>query len=98
MQIEKESLPDFWTGTITVGTGTAVQLSSAKHEIRKGVYLRVGAVPADALLSVGKTALDAANGFIIPFGETSPMLYVDDLSKLWLISTKDNTPVTWIAF
>lgn len=97
MQIEKESLPDFWSGTITVGL-TAVQLSSVKHEIRKGVYLRVGAAPADSLVSVGKTPTDAAIGFIVPAGGTSPMLFVEDLNKVWLVSTKLATPVTWIAF
>jgi len=97
MQIEKESLPDFWTGTITVGL-TAVRLSSVKHEIRKGVYLRVGTLPAGALVSIGKTETDADTGFIVPAGETSPMIYGDDLSKVWLISTEADTPVTWIAF
>lgn len=96
MQIEKESLSDFWTGTITVGT-SAMKLSSVKREIRKGVYLRVGATPTDALLSIGKTVTDAATGFIVPAGETSPLLYVDDLSKLWLVSTKAGTLVTWFA-
>jgi hypothetical protein len=97
MQIDKESLPDFWTGAITVGK-TPVQLSSASQPIRKGIHIRVGTLPAGALLSIGCTNAVGTIGFIVPAGETSPLLYVDDLSKLWLVSSEDNTPITWIAF
>jgi len=95
--IEKESLPDFATGTITVGT-TPARMSSVSHSLKKGVYIRVGAAPEDALVSIGQTELDAGDGFIIPAGQTSPMLYIDDLRKLWLVSTEAGTPITWIAF
>lgn len=97
MQIEKESLPDFWTGTIVVGT-SPVQFSAVEHKVRKGVYLRVGTTVADALISIGKTATEAATGFSVAIGVTSPLLYIDDLSKLWIVSNKASTPVSWIAF
>lgn len=97
VQIDREALSDFWTGTITVGR-TAAKLSVVKHEIRKGIYLQVGKKPKGAVVSVGKTKTDAAIGFVISAGETSPLFYIDDLSKLWIISTKANTPITWIAF
>lgn len=97
MQIEKESLPDFWTGAAVIST-TPVQLSSVIHIVRKGVYIRVGVLPTEALVSVGKTTNVANDGFIISAGQTSPMLYIDDLSKVWLHSTEAATPITWIAF
>jgi len=95
--IEKESLPDFTSGTLTIGA-TPVKMSGVSHPLKKGVYIRVGAEPEGALVSIGQTSLNAADGFIIPAGQTSPMLYIDDLQKFWLVSTEADTPVTWIAF
>jgi len=97
MQIDKESLPDFWTGVGTVSK-TPAKLSDASQPIRKGIYIRVGTLPAGALLSIGSTQAVGTIGFVVPAGETSPLLYIDDVSKLWVVSTEDNTPFTWIAF
>jgi len=96
MQIEKESLPEFASGTVVVGN-SPVQIQAASLSLRKGVYLRIGS-PSAALVSIGVNAVKAGAGFIVKSGETSPMLYVDDLNKLWLVSTEINTGVTWIAF
>jgi hypothetical protein len=95
--IEKESLPDFTSGTISVDK-TPVQMSSVVHTLKKGVYIHVGASPAAALVSIGQTAAEAAAGFVTPAGATSPMLYIDDLSKFWIVSTENGTTVSWIAF
>lgn len=96
MQIEKESLSEFYSGTVTVGT-SPVQIQAASLPLRKGVHLRVSATPA-GLVSIGVNAAKAGAGFIVKNGETSPLLYVDDLNKLWLVSTLADTIVTWIAF
>jgi len=97
MQIDKESLPDFWTGAAVIGK-TPVQLNAGSQPLRKGIYIRVGTLPAGALVSIGSTQATGTVGFIVPAGETSPLLCIDDVSKLWLVSSEDNTPVTWIAF
>jgi len=96
MQIEKESLSEFYSGTVTV-SGTPVQIQAASLPLRKGVYLRVNELPA-GLVSIGVNAAKAATGFTVKYGETSPLLYVDDLNKLWLRSSVPSTIVTWIAF
>lgn len=96
MQIERESLSEFASGTVTVGA-TPVQIQAASLLLRKGVYLRVSATPA-GLVSIGVNAVKAGAGFIVKYGETSPMLYIDDLNKFWLVSTLADTVVTWIAF
>jgi hypothetical protein len=91
MQIDKESLSEFGTNNVTVGT-TPMQMQSLP--LRKGVYLTVGGTTATVTL--GKTT--TCNGFEIKAGETSPMLFIDDLSKLFLVSTEEGTTVTWIGF
>jgi hypothetical protein len=95
MQIDRESLPDFWTGRVTVGT-TPVQIQAASLPLRKGLYLKIDETIAAAIVSLGKTA--SVLGFAIKAGQASPMLFVDDLNKLWLVSTDAGTIVTWIAF
>ena len=95
MQIDRESLPEFWTGRVSVGT-TPVQIQAASLPLRKGLYLKVDETIAAAIVSLGKTT--SATGFAIKAGQMSPMLFIDDLNKLWLVSTDAATVVTWIAF
>lgn len=95
MQIEKESLPEFQSGTASVTTAAA-QIQSASLPLRKGVYLQVPSGGGD--ISVGINGVCAATGFVVPAGTISPMLYVDDLNKLWVKSSSGVVAVTWMAF
>lgn len=95
MPIEKESLPEFKSGSVAV-TGTPAQIQSASLPLRKGVYLQVAADGGDIMLGVNGAV--AATGFVVKAGTTSPLLYVDDLNKLWAVSSVGSVAVTWMAF
>ena len=95
MQIEKESLPEFKSGTVAVTT-TPVQLQAASLPLRKGVYLQVPSGGGD--VSIGINSAMASTGFLVKAGTVSPMLYIDDLNKLWLVSSSESVSITWMAF
>lgn len=94
MQIERESLPEFKSGAFSV-TATPAQIQAASLPLRKGVYLQVALGGGDVM--IGTTAANAANGFVVKAGTVSPMLYIDDLNKLWVVSGT-TAALTWIVF
>lgn len=97
MQITHEALNDFWTGSVTLEANVPLQLPALP--LQKCVVLRnegEGGDTPEAVVRVGKTGGAAAVGFSIPLGDVSPPIYINNFSKLWLVSDKAAT-VSWIA-
>jgi hypothetical protein len=95
VNIGKEAMPAFMAGNGTVGM-TPAQLSTMTLEVRKHVVVRASS-DNGSTVAVGSAAALAANGFILAAGEQTPPIYVDDLSKIWVVGGDADQEFNWIA-
>lgn len=96
MEIGRETNPDgFRAGHGTVGT-SAAQLSTIQFPVLKNVVVRAAAGNSGTI-SVNSASATATNGFVLAAGEQTPLIYVDDVSKIWLIGSGSGQDYSWIA-
>lgn len=95
VNIGRESLAEWSSGHGTVDQ-TPVQLFAGVFEVRKYVIVRANAANTGTI-SLGNSAIRADAGFILAAGETSPKIYIDDLSKVWLIGSADSQNYSWLS-
>jgi len=95
VQVVKESLPGFMAGNGTVG-GTPAQLTTIAFPITKHVVVQA-ASGNGSTVSVGPASAQAANGYILAAGESTPPIYVDDTSKVWVVGGAADQDYNWIA-
>lgn len=93
VQIGKESLAEFATGSGTIGTA-ADKLPG--REVRKHVVVRANGGNGNVVM-VGHSADAVANGFILSAGQMTPPIYIDDLSKIWVLGGAASQGYSWIA-
>lgn len=93
VQIGKESLADFAAGDGIVGTAAA-QLPG--RTVVKHVVVRANGGNSNVVM-VGNSAAQAAIGFVLAAGEQTPPIYIDDLSKIWVIGGAATQGYSWIA-
>lgn len=95
VNIAKESLPSgFMAGNGTVGTSEQV-IDDKAFAIQKHIVIRADSDNGNDII-VGRPG-DAANGFILHAGETSPPIYVDDTSKVAVVGGAADQAYSWIA-
>ncbi len=92
-QIGKESLATFAAGDGTVGL-SAAQLPG--REVLKHVVVRANGGNANVIM-VGHSADAVGTGFILSAGQMTPPIYVDDLSKIWVVGGAASQGFSWIA-
>jgi len=91
--ITKSSVIDFFTGS-GIATATAAPIvapESAPQTVYKGVRLRA----VDAIY-VGPRGVTAATGYELPAG-SELFLPVNDLSKVYVVSSSGGGAYSWIA-
>jgi hypothetical protein len=93
VDIGKEAVPEFATGNGTIGT-SADHLP--QHAVRKHVVVRANGGNAN-IVQVGHSADAVANGFILSAGQMTPPIYIDDLSKVWVLGGAASQGYSWIA-
>lgn len=92
--IVEESLEDgFNAGHDTVGA-TEQALASA-WRVRKHVVITADAANTDPIF-IG-TQNNSANGFVLKAGDTSPPIYVDDVSKVFVTGASSDPAYSWIS-
>lgn len=94
IDIFKESLSfGFNAGNSTAGA-TEKPLDKA-WPVNKHVVIHADADNTDPIL-IG-TENNSANGFVLAAGETSPPIYVDDVSKVFITGASSNPAYSWIS-
>ncbi len=93
VQIGKEAVATFAAGDGTVGTAAAQLPGGA---VLKHVVVRANAGNSNVIM-VGQSAAAVPNGFVLAAGEQTPPIYVDDLSKVWLLGGAASQGFSWIA-
>jgi hypothetical protein len=96
VNIGGESLPEWCAGNGTVGTAPAQIFPSAKNVV-KYIVVRANAGNSGTI-SLGPAPAQADAGFILAAGDTSPRIYVNDLSKVWLVGSDAAQAFSWMAF
>ncbi len=85
---------DFWTDAGTCNT-TAKQLKDKSFPLKWGVVVRATTANTKPIC-IGNS--DAKNtGFLLAAGEQSPLIPIDNLNKLWVVSTEGDQGYSWIA-
>jgi len=93
-EITKEAVPEFSVGYGTIdGTPTALQ---PNKEVLKYVVIRAD-VNNTGEIRIGVNAAGTANGFPLKAGEQSPMIHIDNLSKVWIVGSTTGQVYSWIA-
>ena len=96
VNIGGEALNEWCAGNGTVGTSPAQIFPSTKNVVK---YIIVRANKANTgTISIGPTSAQADAGFILGNGDTSPPIYINDLSKVWLVGSDVSQAFSWIAF
>ena len=94
ISITTESLPDgFNAGQGTVGE-TAQPLGPA-WPVRKFVTVKASGANSGTI-AIGPQG-NSANGFILKAGETSPPIYLDDVSKVFVTGSAASQSYSWAA-
>jgi hypothetical protein len=85
VNVAKESVAGFNAGNGTVGTSPQALVTSP-WTVQKHVVVR--ADPANTgTVKVGPNLGSASAGFVLPAGQETPPIYVDDLSKVFVIGS-----------
>jgi len=92
MDIIKTAIEELYVGGGSVGTTPAV-LHSCKA-LAKGVVVRAG---TKSLVIGAHSGVTAGTGFKLVAGEQSPMICIDDLSKVWVVGEAADSDYSWIA-
>jgi len=95
VDIDRESQAEFRTGSGTVGTDVA-RLSEISREVKKYVMLRANGANTSVIM-IGHSAASAVDGFILSASQQSPPLYVNDLSKVFIVGGAADQGYSWIA-
>jgi hypothetical protein len=94
VNIAQEALADgFNAGNDTVGQ-TEQQLGDA-YPVRKHIVVRAATGNTD-FVYVGRKG-NAVNGFVLDGGEQTPPIYVDDVSKVFVIGGAASQTYSWIS-
>jgi hypothetical protein len=65
-------------------------------EVNKYVVVRANGANS-GIISIGTTAANASDGFILAAGQVSPPIYVDQLNKVYIVGGAANQNYSWIA-
>jgi hypothetical protein len=85
---------DFWTDAGTCNA-TPKRLKDGSFPLKHYVVVRANTSNTKAIC-VGNS--DCANtGFILAAGEQTPPLPIDNLNKVWVVSTEGDQGYSWIA-
>jgi hypothetical protein len=95
VDIDRESQAEFRTGSGTVGTDV-VRLSEIGREVKKYVMLRANGANTSVIM-IGHSAAGVADGFILSAGQQSPPIFVDTLSKVYIVGGAAGQGYSWIA-
>jgi hypothetical protein len=95
VNVAKESVSSWNAGNGSVGE-TPAQLSDTSFEVRKHVVIRADAGNSGTI-TVGPNAGGVSAGFILAAGEQTPPIYVDDLSKVWLVGSASGQNYSFIC-
>ncbi|HEX3657057.1 MAG TPA: hypothetical protein VHV55_14685 [Pirellulales bacterium] len=95
IKISDEAMPEFQAGNGTVGE-TAAQLFDSTFAVHKHVVVHADDANSGTI-SIGNSAARASSGFILKAGDTSPPIYIDDLSKIWLIGSAASQNFSWLC-
>ena len=95
MDITKEAVSEFHTGSGTVGT-SAAQLHTGMA-ITKYVVVKAAGDLGSKTIHVGPTLAQASSGFVLRAGEQTPPIHVNDLGKVWLVGSDADCDYSWVA-
>lgn len=95
VNIAKESLADFFAGNGTVGTAPA-QLIGMALELKKHVVVGADSTNTNTV-TVGSSSAQAGNGFVLRAGEKTPLIFVDDASKVWVVGGASGQKYNWVG-
>ena len=89
-----EPASDFWTDAGTCTT-TPKRLKDESFPLKHYVVVRANNGNGKAIC-VGNS--DCKNtGFILAAGEQTPLIPINDINKVWVVSTEDEQGYSWIA-
>ena len=95
VSIGNESIADpLMAGNGTVGTSEA-PLSDPDFQVHKWIIVRADSGNGDDII-VGRPG-NAANGFILHAGESTPPMYVDNTSKIAIIGGAPAQAYSWLG-
>jgi len=82
----------------TAGCGTVDQTPQPLGEaaIPKNLVLRANGSNS-GIISIGNSAENAAEGYILGKGEITPPIFVDNLSKVFVVGSANGQGYSWIA-
>lgn len=94
IDIAKEAISTFAAGDGTIGL-TPTQLTPG-GQVNKHVVVRANGGNSNVIM-VGPSAAAVGAGFVLAAGNQTPPIYVDDLSKVWLLGGAAAQGYSWIA-
>lgn len=94
VNIAQESVGGFNAGSDTIGTSP--QPLAAPYPVKKHVVVRANGANASVVI-VGPTEESAASGFILSAGQQTPPIYVDNVSKVFVVGGAANQGYSWIS-
>jgi len=94
VNIGRESGSSFSAGSGTVGTTS--QPLGPPTPVRKHVVVRA-ARSNNGNIRLGSTAESAGEGYLMENGRISPPIYVDDVSKIFVVAEAPDQVYSWIA-
>lgn len=94
VNIGKASGSSFSAGSGTVGT--TPQPLGPPTPVRKCVVVRA-ARSNNRSIRLGSTKESASDGYLMEKGRVSPPIYVDDVSKIFVVSDAPDQAYSWIA-
>jgi hypothetical protein len=95
IKIGDETMPEWQAGNGTIGE-TAGQIFNSAFAVHKHVVIRADSANSGTI-TLGNSAIRASAGFILKAGDTSPPIYIDDLSKVWLIGSASGQNYSWLC-
>lgn len=93
MDIINEAVSEFRSGSGVVGV-TAQAIGTG--QVRKHVVIRANGGNTGTI-SIGTTKINAVDGFILAAGNQTPPIYVEDLSKVFIVGSAANQGYSWLA-
>jgi len=95
MEIQRESLPEFFAGNGSVGTTAAKLTGTISIPVLKHVVVRADSGNASTI-KASHSAAGTATGFILAAGE-QVTIYIDATDKIWVLGGAASQAFSWIA-
>lgn len=95
VNIGKEAVAGFMSGNGTVGTDAA-QVYANSIEVLKHVTVHADSGNSGTI-KVGASASQASTGYVLNAGDSTPPIFVNDLSLIWVVGSGSGQNFSFIC-